>query len=46
MNTIAGIAVALGEAAKPDFKSYGEQVLVNASTMADEFLSRGYKLVT
>jgi len=46
MNTISAIAVALHEAAQPAFKIYGEQTIANASTMADEFLSRGYKLVT
>lgn len=46
MNTIAGIAVALHEAAQPSFQTYAEQVLRNAQAMADEFLRRGYKLVT
>jgi len=46
MNTIAAIAVALGEAASPEFKAYGEQTIKNAQIMAQEFLSRGYKLVT
>ena len=46
MNTIAAIAVALHEAATPEFKAYAEQTLKNAKAMADEFLTRGYKLVT
>ncbi len=46
MNTISAIAVALHEAAQPAFRTYGEQTLANAGTMAEEFLSRGYKLVT
>lgn len=46
MNTIAAIAVALLEAQSPAFKQYGEQVLKNAKTMAQEFTARGYKLVT
>jgi len=45
MNTIAAVAVALHEAAGPDFKAYGEQTIANASAMADEFIQRGYKLV-
>lgn len=46
MNTIAWITVALHEAAQPSFKTYAQQVLSNAQAMADEFLRRGYKLVT
>jgi len=46
MNTIAAIAVALHEAATPEFKEYALQTLKNAKVMAEEFLARGYKLVT
>lgn len=46
MNTIAAIAVALHEAAQPSFATYAQQVVHNAKAMADEFLSRGYTLVT
>lgn len=46
MNTIAAIAVALGEAQQESFKQYATQILKNATIMSDEFLSRGYKLVT
>ena len=35
MNNIAGIAVALGEAARPEFKEYAEQVVKNARHLAD-----------
>ena len=35
MNNIAGIAVALGEAARPEFKEYSEQVVKNAKHLAD-----------
>lgn len=35
MNNIAGIAVALGEAARPEFKEYAEQVVKNAKHIAD-----------
>ena len=35
MNNIAGIAVALGEAARPEFKEYAEQVVKNAKRLAD-----------
>jgi len=46
MNTIAGIAVALHEASQPEFKTYAQQTLVNSKAMAEDFLSRGYSLVT
>ena len=35
MNNIAGIAVALGEAARPEFKEYADQVVKNAKHLAD-----------
>lgn len=35
MNNIAGIAVALGEAARQEFKKYAEQVVKNAKRLAD-----------
>ena len=35
MNNIAGIAVALGEATRPEFKEYAEQVVKNAKHLAD-----------
>lgn len=46
MHVIAGKAVALGEALHPAFKTYQKQVQANASAMADEFMNRGYKLVS
>lgn len=42
----AGIAVALGEALTPEFKSYGQQVVKNAKKLAEELASRGFSLVT
>lgn len=45
-HVIAGKAVAFGEALKPEFKKYSEQVILNAKTLADEMLSLGFKLVT
>lgn len=42
----AAIAVALKEAARPEFKTYGEQIVRNAKTLAEEFLTRDYHLVT
>jgi len=45
-NTIAGIAVALKEAASPEFKLYANQVCANAAALANALKSHGYKLVT
>jgi glycine hydroxymethyltransferase len=42
----AAIAVALKEAAAPDFKPYGAQIVKNAQALAAELLSLGYTLVT
>lgn len=46
MNTIAAKAVALHEAAQPEFKEYAEQVLKNASVLAEELKKGGLKLIT
>lgn len=46
MHVIAGKAVCLGEALKPEFKSYGQQVVKNAGALAQGLLSRGVKLVS
>ncbi len=45
-HTTAAIAVALKEAASPEFKEYGAQVVRNAKAMAGELLERGFDLVT
>lgn len=42
----AAIAVALGEAATPQFRRYGHQVVKNAKKLADELNRRGFDLVT
>ncbi|MBW1952156.1 MAG: serine hydroxymethyltransferase [Deltaproteobacteria bacterium] len=46
MHTIAAKAVAFKEALRPSFKSYQQQILTNARTMAAEFKQRGYSLVS
>lgn len=46
MHVIAAKAVAFGEALQPSFKEYAEQILKNASVLADELKSRGFVLVT
>ncbi|MFZ2192980.1 MAG: serine hydroxymethyltransferase [Candidatus Moraniibacteriota bacterium] len=42
----AAIAVTLGEAMKPSFKKWGQQVVKNAKVMAAELMKRGLKLVS
>lgn len=42
----AAIAVALREAAQPEFKTYAAQVVKNAKRLADCLAKRGYQLVT
>lgn len=42
----AAIAVALHEAAQPEFKTYGQQVVKNAKRLAEMLTNRGYQLVT
>jgi len=46
MNNTAAKAVAFHEAAQPEFQVYAKQVLINAKKLADELMSRGFKLVT
>ncbi len=43
---IAAIAVALKEALEPEFKEYGQQVVANAKTLAEELVKKGIKLVS
>jgi len=43
---IAAKAVCLGEALKPDFKTYAEAVLDNARSLCDALRERGYDIVT
>ncbi len=46
LNQIAAVAVALGEAAKPAFKSYAKQVMKNAKVFATELSKRGWRVVS
>ena len=46
MHIIAAKAVALGEALKPEFKVYAQQVVKNAKAMADAILEGGLDLVS
>lgn len=43
--TTAAIALAAGEALKPEFKTYGKQVRKNAKALAEGLMRRGMKLV-
>lgn len=45
MHSIAAKAVALREAAQPEFKEYAEQVVKNAAVLAEELKKGGLKLV-
>jgi glycine hydroxymethyltransferase len=42
----AGISVALKEAATPEFKNYGKQIVVNAKKLAETFVAEGITLIT
>jgi glycine hydroxymethyltransferase len=42
----AAIAVALGEAMKPEFKEYGRQIVKNAKALAKRLMEKGIKLVS
>ena len=46
MHVIAGKAVALGEALKPEFKEYGKQVIKNAEVLAKTLMERGLRIVS
>ena len=46
MHTIAAKAVAFGEALRPEFTEYTQQIVKNAAVLADELKRGGLKLVT
>ena len=46
MHIIAAKAVAFGEALRPEFKEYAGKIVSNCKVMADELLSKGFKLVS
>lgn len=45
-HVIAAKAVAFFEAMQPEFVEYQKQVIANCAKMAEEFISRGYKIVS
>lgn len=46
MHIIASKAVCFGEALKPEFKAYAQQVIDNAQTLAKALVKRGFNLVS
>ena len=46
MNQVAGVAVTLGKAQKPEFREYCLQVLINAQVLAETLMEEGAKLIT
>ena len=45
-HVIAAKAVCLGEALKPEFKAYGQQVVKNAQVLSEELTKQGFRLVS
>ena len=45
-NTTAAIAVALGEASRPEFSDYAAQIVANAKALAGALVERGFDLVS
>ena len=43
---IAAKAVCFGEALRPEFKAYGQQIVKNAQVLADELCNQGFRLVS
>lgn len=46
MNVIAAKAACAEEALEPEFTDYIDEVMYNAKTMAERFMSRGYNVIT
>ena len=46
MHTITAKAVCFGEALKPEFTEYAEQILKNCRAMSEQLLKEGFKLVS
>ena len=46
MHIIAAKAVCFGEAARPEFKHYAQQIVDNAKTLGEELQKLGYRLVS
>jgi len=46
MSQIAGIAVAMKEAASPAFKTYAKQVIKNAKVLGEELKKKGWRVIS
>ncbi|MFA6476499.1 MAG: serine hydroxymethyltransferase [Candidatus Paceibacterota bacterium] len=46
LNQIASVAVALAEAARPEFKIYAKQIINNAKALAGELKKKGWRIVS
>ena len=46
MHVIAGKAVCFGEALRPEFKQYAQQIIDNAKTLAETLMAGGVRLVS
>lgn len=46
MHVIAAKAVAFGEALKPEFKTYAQEIINNARALSDELINLGYHIVS
>ena len=46
MHIVAAKAVCFGEALKPEFKAYGQQIVDNARTLAETLMTGGLRLVS
>lgn len=45
-NVIGAKAIAFAEALKPEFKEYGERVIINAKTLGESLVNKGYNLIS
>lgn len=46
LNQIAAVAVTLGEAMSPTFKTYAKQIIKNTRTLSEELKKRGWKIIS
>ena len=46
MHVMAANAVSFGEALKPEFEEYAENVIVNAKALSQTLINRGFRIVT
>lgn len=46
MHVIAAKAICFGEALKPEFKAYAQQIVNNSRALAEAMVLRGYKLIS